>query len=240
MKILGIEFAPLIIPLGRRLQTFAVWQFTLSFMTLGFGFLFLFIYLIFTRFYFIPLSYLAWYIYDHKTSARGGRRIEWARNWRMWTHYCNYFPLKLHKTVDLDPAKNYIFACHPHGVMCISHFGNYATEGTNFSKIFPEIRPYLLVLAGQFMFPVFREYFMMTGETLTIRYDSSKCYLQNERKGNVLFNDALNTFYLRLNGVRHIVKDHSVSERRNLLPPHGLLFSIESKGSFICTIPQTG
>ena len=34
-----------------------------------------------------------------------------------------------------------------------------------------------------------------------------------ERKGNALFNDALNTFYLRLYGVRHMVKDHSDSER---------------------------
>ena len=34
-----------------------------------------------------------------------------------------------------------------------------------------------------------------------------------------------------------MVKDHSDSERENLLPPHGLLFSINSKGSFICTIP---
>ena len=29
-----------------------------------------------------------------------------------------------------------------------------------------------------------------------------------ERKGSVLFNDTLNTFYLRLYGVRHMVKDH--------------------------------
>ena len=28
------------------------------------------------------------------------------------------------------------------------------------------------------------------------------------RERNVLFNDALNTFYLRLYGVRHMVKDH--------------------------------
>ena len=34
-----------------------------------------------------------------------------------------------------------------------------------------------------------------------------------------------------------MVKDHSDSERGNLLPPHGLLFPISSKGSFICTIP---
>ena len=61
-----------------------------------------------------------------------------------------------------------------------------------------------------------------------------------ERKGNVLFIDALNTFYLRLYGVRHMVKDHSDSKRGNPLPPHGLLFPIDSKGSFICTIPQTG
>ena len=35
-----------------------------------------------------------------------------------------------------------------------------------------------------------------------------------------------------------IVNDLSDSERRNLLPPHGLLFLISSKGSFICTIPR--
>ena len=35
------------------------------------------------------------------------------------------------------------------------------------------------------------------------------------KEGNVLFNDVLNTFYLRLYGVRHMVKDHSASERGN-------------------------
>ena len=64
--------------------------------------------------------------------------------------------------------------------------------------------------------------------------------LESERERNILFNDALNTFYLRLYGVRDMVKDHSDSEKGNLLPPHRLLLSINSKGSFICTIPQTG
>ena len=32
-----------------------------------------------------------------------------------------------------------------------------------------------------------------------------------------------------------MVKDHSDSERGNPLSPHGLLFPISSKGSFICT-----
>ena len=52
------------------------------------------------------------------------------------------------------------------------------------------------------------------------------------KEGNVLFNDTLNTFYLRLYGVRHMVKDHSDSEKGKLLPPHRLLLSINSKGSF--------
>ena len=57
------------------------------------------------------------------------------------------------------------------------------------------------------------------------------------KEGNVLLNDIHNTFYLRLYGVRYMVKDHSDSERGNLLLPHRLLFPISSKGSLICIIP---
>ena len=35
-----------------------------------------------------------------------------------------------------------------------------------------------------------------------------------KKEGNVLFNDALNTFYLRLYGVGHMVKNHSDCERK--------------------------
>ena len=55
------------------------------------------------------------------------------------------------------------------------------------------------------------------------------------KEGNVLFNDILNTFYLRLYGVGHMVKEHSDSKTEN---PHWLLFLISSKGSFICIIPD--
>ena len=62
-------------------------------------------------------------------------------------------------------------------------------------------------------------------------------WLQGRKEGNVLFNDTLNTFYLRLYGIRHMVKDHSDSKRGNPLLQHRLLFPISSKGSFICTVP---
>ena len=65
---------------------------------------------------------------------------------------------------------------------------------------------------------------------------TSRAYIQQKqvlvfkgrKEGNILFNDALNIFYLRLYGVTHMVKNHSDSERGNPLPPHGLLFPINS------------
>ena len=64
------------------------------------------------------------------------------------------------------------------------------------------------------------------------------CYMRS-----IVFNLTQNVilkFKIGLYGVRHMVKDHSDSEKGNPLPPHRLLLSINSKGSFICTIPQTG
>ena len=53
------------------------------------------------------------------------------------------------------------------------------------------------------------------------------------RKGRrVLFNDTLNTFYLPLYDVGHMVKDNLDSKRGNPLPPHRLRFPNSSKVFF--------
>ena len=62
---------------------------------------------------------------------------------------------------------------------------------------------------------------------LLVEHDPA--FSQMAKEGNVLFNNALNTFYLRLYDVRHMVKHHSDSEKGNPLPPHRLLFPINSK-----------
>ena len=50
-----------------------------------------------------------------------------------------------------------------------------------------------------------------------------------KKEENVLLNDALNTFYVLFYGIEHMVKEHSDSERGNLMPPlHGLIFHISS------------
>ena len=65
-------------------------------------------------------------------------------------------------------------------------------------------------------------------------YSCTHCKVEGtfRKEGHVVFNDALNTFYLRLYGVRHnMVKDQSDNEREN---------PVSSKGYFMCIIPQTG
>ena len=43
----------------------------------------------------------------------------------------------------------------------------------------------------------------------------NKQNIKRRNEGNVVFNNALNIFYLWLYGVKHMVKDHSDSEKGN-------------------------
>ena len=49
------------------------------------------------------------------------------------------------------------------------------------------------------------------------------------KEGNVLFNDALNTFYLRLYGVRHMVKDHWDSREETCCRHIGYSFRLAAR-----------
>lgn len=93
-----------------------------------------------------------------------GLRDAVFHRWPLFQWQADYFPVELIKTEELHPSKNYILGCHPHGIMCHSHFVNFATEGTGFSHMFPGIRSFICVLRTQFMYPLFREYFMCVGK----------------------------------------------------------------------------
>ena len=68
--------------------------------------------------------------------------------------------------------------------------------------------------------------------------ESCKNYLNGEGRKEMFYLTTHSThFYLRLYGVRHMVKDHSDSEKGNPLPPHRLLFPININGSFIMHHP---
>lgn len=68
---LGLSFAPLRIPIRRRLQTLAVFYFCAQFLFLGFVYTIGMGSLMFTEYYWITLLYLLWFIYDRKASYQG-------------------------------------------------------------------------------------------------------------------------------------------------------------------------
>ena len=70
-------------------------------------------------------------------------------------------------------------------------------------------------------------------------HSSSYCLPLVRKEGNVLFKDALNTFYLQLYDVGHMVKDCSDSKRGNPLTPlHGVLFPISTARSLLYAPPH--
>ncbi|XP_071798920.1 2-acylglycerol O-acyltransferase 2-A-like [Asterias amurensis] len=162
-KLMGMELAPLHIPFHRRLETLAVIQWWFCFILMGVLVVFLSIYFLFSKYYPLVLLAYLWVYYDRETPRRGGRRVPWMRRWKIWTHMRNFFPVHLIKTADLDPAKNHLLGFHPHGIMSMGAFVNFATEATGFSLKYPGITPYILTLAGWFKLPLARDYIMMGG-----------------------------------------------------------------------------
>ncbi|XP_024120447.1 2-acylglycerol O-acyltransferase 2, partial [Oryzias melastigma] len=143
-----------------------------------------FILLLVSDWWTVSLLYAGWLWLDWDTPSSGGRRSQWVRSWTVWEHFRDYFPLKLIKTVDLDPAKNYIFGFHPHGVLVAGGFGNFCTEATGFSRLFPGLRPHLLMLPFWFRVPFFRDYIMCGGLVSSSKASLSHLISQPEG-GNV-------------------------------------------------------
>ncbi|XP_058679002.1 2-acylglycerol O-acyltransferase 2-like [Ammospiza caudacuta] len=157
------EFAPLRLPLRRRLQTLAVLQWVCSFLLLGQLCTLLFVLALRGPLWLPALLYGLWLLADRDTPRRGGRPSAWVRAWPVWHHFRDYFPISLIRTVPLDPGRNYVFGFHPHGVLAAGAFGNFCTEATGFGRLFPGLRPRLLTLPCWFRLPLFREYAMAGG-----------------------------------------------------------------------------
>ncbi|KAI4790187.1 hypothetical protein KUCAC02_034788 [Chaenocephalus aceratus] len=115
-----LRLAPLNVPLERRLQTAAALQWVFSFLVLAQVCLAAFMLLLLSDWWMLAVLYAGWLWLDGDTPTSGGRRSDWMRSWRVWEFFRDYFPLRLLKTVDLDPKKNYIFGFHPHGLVSSS------------------------------------------------------------------------------------------------------------------------
>ncbi|XP_077170298.1 2-acylglycerol O-acyltransferase 2-A-like isoform X2 [Paroedura picta] len=162
-----VRFAPLRLPVRRRLQTAAVLQWVFSFLALAQCCLGLFALLLLGEGWALAALYAAWLYLDWDTPARGGRRSAW-----------------LVKVADLDPKRNYVFGFHPHGVLVAGAFGNFCTEATGFRQLFPGLTPHLLMLPFWFKVPFFRDY-IMSGGLVSSEKASASYLLSREGGGQV-------------------------------------------------------
>lgn len=112
----------------------------------------------------------------------GGRPFRWFREWFVFRWFAKYFPVTLHKTVDLDPSRRYLFGYHPHGIFGLGAVNAFATEGCGFSKLFPGITPHLLTLRSNFNIPFYREFLMAAGCASVSR--KSCINILNKKPGN--------------------------------------------------------
>lgn len=133
----------------------------------------------------LMISYLG-YVFLIDKSPINGTRVPYLRLLRPWWSYaCDYLPLQLIKTANLDPEKKYVMGYHPHGIIAVGAFCAFATEGAKtlslvednksdsdqrgFSSLFPGIDRRIVTLPQNFATPFLREYFLSMGAV-----DSSK------------------------------------------------------------------
>jgi hypothetical protein len=147
------------------------------------------------------LLYSCWIYFDRHTDSNGGRWSNRLRQSSICTYFTDYFPLKLIKSEDLDSNRNYIFGFHPHGAFSFGALGNFATDATHFSTLFPNIRSHLMLLHLQFLFPFTREILLNLGACCVSR-DSINYFLSGQKgqgHGLVIIIGGVREMYLTTN-----------------------------------------
>ena len=157
----AIRFAPLNVPLQRRLQTCLVVFHTLS-MALSVS-MFFFLCAI-PLFWPLLIPYMIYcMVSTASTSGTLSHRSDFIRSLPVWSLFASYFPARLHRTQELPSTRKYIFGYHPHGIISHGAFAAFGTDALGFSQLFPGIKNTLLTLDSNFRIPIYRDYLLAMG-----------------------------------------------------------------------------
>lgn len=106
------------------------------------------------------------YTIHSKKFILGGQRIESNFQSQFWKYIAAYFPVKLRYSTNfkLDPSENYLVNYSPHGISAFGSVVAFATNGLDFTSLFPGIKPRFMVHEMVFLTPFMREFFAYRGD----------------------------------------------------------------------------
>lgn len=91
-------------------------------------------------------------------------RFEPLRNWTLWKHLNDYFPLTVVKTCDIPTDRNYLFCFYPHGVLSANALVHFTSNGSDFHTLYPGFATYFATLDFHFRTPFLRDFLISLGE----------------------------------------------------------------------------
>lgn len=98
--------------------------------------------------------------FDKSELTAHGRAWDSFRRWSIWRYGHEFVGLRVIRTSILDPAKQFVFAFSPHGLIILSRLSMY---GNLFETLFPGIECRVLGASGVFKFPGSREFSLWLG-----------------------------------------------------------------------------
>jgi Diacylglycerol acyltransferase len=171
----------------------------------------------------ILMLYLLYIVYDRNDGPAGRRffgckhdnKNHLTRNWLCFKYVAAYFPIKLHKTVDITntlnesgkQSKAFLFLYQPHGVIGMGANTAINTNGCNFDELFPKLGVhYGVTLDVPFYVPFLRDFMISLG-FVNARKSTLEHILRDRRESIVLVpGGAMEALYTQQNTLRCLLK----------------------------------
>lgn len=128
--------------------------------------LFLFAWIYLSSYWWLLLPYLYWiYVIDYDTPLKEGRILKCLIHSKIAKYISEYYPVRVYKSdnYELDPQKNYLFICAPHGVLGIQVFMAFGRIFDTAKECFPNHKSQSANISAFYKIPFYRDVLLTIG-----------------------------------------------------------------------------